>query len=154
MKYHLKLPDLSGRDPAFPKELRLEGYKRVRQDPGLDAWRDTTALFTQIGVPAERHGKAVAIGGPLEKVLAAGVMHVDLNGFAFNEMPSFRATGGESKNGDTTDAARMNWAIAKFASFFFGTLQRVYSPTGRSLLDAIYRPMPNNVRHDPQSLRN
>lgn len=154
MKYHLELPDLSGYDPAFAKALRLEGYKRVRQDPGLDAWRDTTALFTRIGVPAERDGKLVALGGPLGKVLAAGVIHVDLNGFAFKEMPSFRATGGESGNGDTTDAARINWAIAKFASFFFGTLQRVYSPTGRSLLDAIYQPMPNKVRHDPPSLRN
>jgi hypothetical protein len=47
----------------------------------------------------------------------------------------------------------MNWAIGKFASFFFGTLQRVYSPTASSLLDAIYRPSPNNVRHDPRSLQ-
>lgn len=153
MKYHLALPDLSGHDPAFPKELRLEGYKRVRQDPGLDAWRDTTALFTRIGVPGECDGKLEALGGSLGKLLAAGVIHVDLNGFAFKEMPSFTATGGEV-HGDTTDSARINWAIAKFASFFFGTLQRVYSPAGRSVLDAIYQPMPNKVRHDPPSLRN
>jgi hypothetical protein len=161
MNYHLSLPDLSRYDSSLPpEELHFKGYKRVRQDPGLDAWRDTTALFTQIGVPEKEHGKARPLGCDLIEARAAGVIHVDLNGLAFGEVPSFEVIGGEAaamKDAcvtGTTDAARMNWAIAKFASFFFGTLQRVYSPTARSVLDAVYRPLPNNVRHERSSLRN
>jgi choline dehydrogenase-like flavoprotein len=157
MYYDLSLLDRDGK--PVEDELRLRAYKRIREDPGLDAWRDTTALFTRLGVPERKDGQALPLGCKLAEVRAAGVVHVDLNGFAFHEVPSFEATGGETPQlkdaqvSGTTDAARINWAIAKFASFFFGTLQRVYSPTTRHVLDAIYRPMPNNVQHERQSPR-
>lgn len=135
-------------------ELRLEGYKRIRNDPGLDAWRDTTALFTRFGRPSLANGKKSRLGGPID-ACAAGVIHVNLTDFLYREVPSFQAIGGEGKlplppNFEvtgTTDPARLNWAAGKFISFFFGTLQRVYAPAAINVADALFQPVPNGVRH-------
>jgi choline dehydrogenase-like flavoprotein len=105
-------------------EWRLEGYKRIRQDPGIDAWRDTSALFTRVS-RAQPDGSW--------RALAAGVIHVDLTGFLYDQLPSFKVTG-------TRDPARVSWAIAKFGSFFFGALQRVYVPEAGALLQTLFKP--------------
>lgn len=142
MYYHLDVAETG---------LRLEGYKRVRDDPGLDAWRDTTALFTRFGKPL-----AAPFGAPLE-LLAAGVVHVDLTGFLYGELPAFSVRGGEGALRPeqatvigTEDPARITWALTKFSSFFFGTLQRVYSPVAVNVADALFQPIPNGVRHEPR----
>jgi choline dehydrogenase-like flavoprotein len=94
---------------------RLDGYKRVRDDPGLDAWRDTSHLFIRLLKDGKFQG--------------AGVVHVDLNGFLFRQLPSFRV--GHVRDGvlkPIDDPARIAWATGAFAAFFFGELQRVYLP--------------------------
>ncbi|MET0409737.1 MAG: GMC oxidoreductase, partial [Polyangiaceae bacterium] len=118
---------------------RLAGYKRIRQDPGLDAWRDTSALFTQIGRPRRgANGSLPELGKGQLDVIAAGVIHVDLTGFLYDQMPSFRVLG-------TTDEARRTWAITKFNTFFFGALQRVYAPEAQTALSALFGVKANDV---------
>jgi choline dehydrogenase-like flavoprotein len=132
MRYHLSFAD---------DHWRLDGYKRIRQDPGLDAWRDTSALFTRIGVPKpDEKGKIAPLGRGALDVRAAGVVHVDLTGFLYDQMPSFRVTGSD-------DPARQTWAIAKFNAFFFGALQRVYAPEAKTALETLFGAKANNVRY-------
>ncbi len=148
MYYHLALPE---------DVLRLEGYKRIRNDPGLDAWRDTTALFTRFGRPRVAGSP---LGSPIDAV-AAGVVHVNLTDFAYEEMPSFATIGGEGalprppglEVTGTQDPARVTWALGKFMAFFFGTLQRIYSPGARAASSALFEPLPNGVRHERPRLR-
>lgn len=152
MYYHLTVGDNDA--------LRLEGYKRIRNDPGLDAWRDTTALFTRVGRPHIVPGERPELGDPID-ALAAGVLHVNLTDFLYEEVRSFTTICGEEKLPrppdlkvtGTNDPARILWATAKFISFFFGTLQRVYSPAVLNGLDALLRPMPNGVRYERPTLR-
>jgi choline dehydrogenase-like flavoprotein len=106
----------------------IDGYKRVRDDPGADAWRDTSSLFVMI-----HEGTSAG-----SKVRGAGVVHMDLAGFLFGQIPSFEVTG-------TDDAARRTWAIAKFATFFFGSLQRIYLPGAALAFDTFFRIHPDNV---------
>ncbi len=114
MTYHLRLVDKPG--------YWLIGYKRIRNDPGFDAWRDTTTLFTRlVHVDDAKH----------EKIVGAGAIHVDLPRFAFGLLPSIEITG-------TKDPARITWATAKFAAFFFGELQRIYSPGTAATVEALF----------------
>jgi choline dehydrogenase-like flavoprotein len=129
---------------------RLEGYKRMRQDPGVDAWRDTSSLFTRIGTPRrDANDNAQPLG---EKdsidVKAAGVVHVDLMGLLYDQLPSFKATGVGDPCKDEVDAARATWAVSKFAGFFFGTLQRIYVPETKAALATLFDPRANQVRHE------
>lgn len=142
-------------------ELRLEGYKRVRNDPGVDAWRDTTALFTRFGRPkVDAAGVKRPLGEEIEPI-AAGVLHVNLTDFVYDEIASFETSGGERCAAPhppfevvgTTDPARMTWAAAKFASFFFGSLQRIYSPSAVSVLDAVLQPVTSGLRHERPARR-
>jgi hypothetical protein len=126
-------------------EWRLEGYKRVRDDPGLEAWRDTSTLFIKLlGPPGA--GAPTNGGGRHEAVRGAGVIRVELFDFLFRQLPSINAIG-------TKDAARASWAIAKFTAFFFGSLQRVYSPDTASLFDTLFRGHPSNVKTEPHRRR-
>jgi choline dehydrogenase-like flavoprotein len=97
----------------------LYGYKRVKDDPGFDAWRDTSSLFVQLfAVPDEPDLQALP--GPA-CLRGAGVIHVDINDFVFDQLASMKVTG-------TEDPARIAFALGKFTAFFFGALQRVYVP--------------------------
>jgi hypothetical protein len=122
---------------------RLEGYKRIQRQAGADAWRQTSNLFTKIGVPRLAEGGARVPFGERDslEVRAAGVVHVDLTGFLYDQLPSFEITG-------TKDPARTTWALGKFMAFFMGSLQRVYLPQVGSALDTLYRPLANNVQHE------
>jgi hypothetical protein len=86
---------------------RLTGSKHIRDDPGPDAWRDTSALFTTLETP--------------DVSPSYGVIHVGLDGFLFDQLPSFEVT-------NTDDPARIVWALSSFGAYFFGTLQRIYVP--------------------------
>jgi len=89
-------------------EWTLEGQKTIKDDPGFDAWEDTTKLKIK---KLTELGKKGGEGGEL--VLPAPAFF-DL------QLPSFKA--------DTDDPARQAWAMATFGKFFFGNLAAVYLP--------------------------
>ncbi|HEX7669927.1 MAG TPA: GMC oxidoreductase, partial [Polyangiaceae bacterium] len=134
----------------------LTGYKRIREDPGLDAWRDTSSLFLTLKGPgALPPSPAIpqASGVEAATVAGAGVVHVDLPGFLFNQLRSMEAgyvcvEGAERKFVPATDPALVTWAIAKFTAFFFGFLQRIYVPEVKTVLETAFRVNPSNVGHD------
>jgi hypothetical protein len=113
----------------------LHGYKRIRDDPGPDAWRDTSSLFVRLLSAA-----------PKSTLLGAGVVHVDLDGFLFHQLPSLRATGTDD------DPARAMWAKLTFATFFFGTLQRIYLPEVKTAIETLFGVNPSNLRTETGSL--
>jgi hypothetical protein len=126
MKYHLELV-VEGRRWA------LSGYKRLRDDAGIDAWRDASHLFVRVFEGLQLRG--------------IGTAHVDLNGFLFKQLPSIRV--GHVRDGKftpTTDPAQAVWAAGKFAVFFFGTLQRIYVPEVRTALGALFAVGTDNVQ--------
>ena len=132
MKYTLGFQDAEGRGWG------LWGYKRIRRRRGVDAWRATSALFCRL------YGPFLPGEGPAERPVAgAGVVHVDLTGFLFNQLPSMRVVPAEE------DPARKAWALARFASYFFGNLQRVYVPELGPALEAVLRTQLGDVRHHP-----
>jgi hypothetical protein len=96
----------------------LRGYKRIREQPALAAWRDTSTLFTWI----ERPGASAP--------MLAGVAHVELDDFLFKQLSSIEVTG-------TKDPARIAWATATFGAFFFGSLQRIYMPAIDAALQSL-----------------
>lgn len=113
MTYVLRFADTNG------KKWLLSGYKRIKDDPGLDAWRDTSSLFIRL----------FECGEEMCVFRGAGVVHVDLTGFLYDQLPSIEV--GRVEDGKfvaESDAARVAWATAKFAAFFFGSLQRIYAP--------------------------
>ncbi len=149
MYYHLDVPK---------KGLRLEAYKRVRNDPGNDAWRDTTALFTRVGTPRlDSNGQKLPFGSPLD-LLAAGVVHVDPHrGFCTGSCPHspFAAVKRPSAQARHRDGQRpipraSTGPSPSLARSSLAPLQRVYSPGAVSLADALFQPISNGVRHEPR----
>ena len=65
--------------------LTLSGLKKVRNDPGFDAWRDTTTLFVKL-LPGHVQDDS---GNPL----ALGIARITLPGF-IRQLTTFRSTGG------------------------------------------------------------
>jgi hypothetical protein len=126
------------------------GYKRIREHPAIDAWRDTSSLFvTLVGSRRDgRPGRSVARG--------AGVVHVDLPSFLFRQMPSitvgYAGGGPEGEFVPATDPAATVWAIAKFAAFFFGSLQRIYAPDLTNIVASAFRGDTSNLRYEPSRL--
>lgn len=132
MKYDLSFGDAAG------QRWTVTGYKRIARQPSVDAWRATSSLFCQLCGPFPPDGAA-----PRARALrGAGVVHVDLTSFLFQQLPSMEVTG-------TDDPARKTWAIATFSSFFFGTLQRIYMPGLGPALDTVLRAQLGDVRHHP-----
>jgi hypothetical protein len=133
MNYWVRFQDARG-------HWLLRGYKRICQDQGLDAWRDTTSLFVALfgptpgPFPFEQETK-----GP---IAGAGVVHMDLNGFLFKQLPSMKVLG-------TEDPARIVWATTKFATFFFGGLQRIYMPELRAALETLFAPKQERAVFEP-----
>jgi hypothetical protein len=118
----------------------IAGYKRIRNDPGLDAWRDTASLFVAVR--------------ELRSIVQAGVAHVELDTFLFSQIPSITITGATNPVTGQEDGARATWATAKFASFFFGTLQRIYLPEIDSIFASLFRnPMKKANYERPRSGR-
>jgi len=113
----------------------LEGYKRLRDDAALNAWRDTTSLFVRV---------KNAVDG---LVVSGGVVHVDLVGF-LHQLNSVRVVTKDEHGRQTDvhptldDPARTAWAIGTFGAFFFGALQRIYLPQLSSLLSVFGSPPP------------
>jgi cholesterol oxidase len=107
MHYRLWFADTAGHP------LTLRAHKTVTDDPGVDAWADTTTLFTEIlighVVPADDAGATVT---------AAGILRIKPLHFA-RQLTTFRTTGGSVR-----DRAG---GMASFGSFFMGQLWRVYA---------------------------
>jgi choline dehydrogenase-like flavoprotein len=104
------------------RRFELSGIKKLRDDPGADVWRDTTALFIHLrDLEQERD--------------YYGMLNVAMNHFLFKQMRSMQV--------DTVDAARAAWALSSFGAHFFGGLQSVYFP---ALDDAIRRFREMEVR--------
>ena len=84
MRYEVRLRHDSTGEP-----LTLYGFKLVENDPGFDAWRDTTTLFSRLyrgsGVPADEDDP--------ELTLAIGVLRIEPLSFA-RQMIGFRGIGG------------------------------------------------------------
>ncbi len=136
MKYDLTFRDHAGRD------WRLQGYKRIARQRGIDAWRATSSLHCLLRGPLPRGGA--------EPVAGAGVVHVDLTTFLTCQLPSMQVTGVRDPVTGEEDHARKAWALAKFGAFFFGNLQRIYLPELGSALDAVLRAQLGDVRHHPR----
>ena len=140
MKYRLTF-ELNGEPWA------LHGYKRMSLEPGVNAWRDTTSLFiTLLGPAAPGSSKATRVRG-------MGAIHVDLNGFLFGQLHSVTAEPAGGVNGahEPVDPARLTWAVAKFSSFFFGSLQRIYVPEVATLVDTLFHPRKTKVNYQRRS---
>jgi hypothetical protein len=138
MTYALSFSD------ASRQEWWIVGHKRIGAQPGVDAWRATTSLYCRLQGPFPRGTGPPASGHA--SVCAAGVVHVDLATFLYRQIPSMRVSAsrplrpagvGAAASGD--DPARTTWALLRFASFFFGSLQRIYMPEIGSALDAAIR---------------
>lgn len=141
MRYALSFRD----DRNRPWQIR--GIKLIRENPAFDAWRDTSSLFVTLHGPPDAGDTMQASEVKRMPIRGAGAAHVDLDGFLFHQLPSLRISPPD------TDPARAVWATLKFATFFFGTLQRIYAPEVNSMLTTLFKPHPNNVRHNPAVLR-
>jgi len=86
----------------------LDGYKEIRDDPGLDVWADNTTLFSTI-----RRGWS--LDGP---VLGQGIIHVKVADF-LEQLTTFRARNSPS-------ALTSAGYLEHFGEFFFGSLWQVY----------------------------
>ena len=84
----------------------LAGEKRVRNDPGLDLWKDTTTLYTTLHRGADKDGPVIGAG-----ILTLGVPQL------IALMSTLRPING----GDLT-------TIAAFGHFFAGALWDLYAP--------------------------
>lgn len=122
----------------------LRGKKRVRDDAGFDAWRDTSTLFVRLFGPFAARPDVTRFGWQQrycrqEQLAGSGAVHVDITRFLHRQLPSFEVF-------PTDDPARVSWAITKFATFFYGELQRIYMPELFTALDTFFRLRPSNIR--------
>lgn len=101
MRYRLWLRDLAG------APVTLYGFKEVRDDPGMDVWKDTSTLYITLlkgHVPPGEEGE----------VIGAGLLRILPQDFA-RQLTTFRA-------GGKGPAASM----AAFGAFFGKSLRDVY----------------------------
>ncbi len=99
---------------------RLEGFKDVHNDRGLDLWADTTTLFTTV-----RDEEA-----PDEAVVARGVLHIR----AIDLVPQVLSMRALNPRGI---GDRLS-ALLRFGSFFAGRLWHEYGPrAGRKPAGAV-----------------
>lgn len=106
MLYRLPFRDGAGHP------LTLLGEKHVRDDPGADAWRDTTTLYTRLV-----RGHVGAHEDPAELV-ASGIICIYPLDFA-RQLTTFRARG--------PSAGARAGALGAFAQAFLGNLWDVYA---------------------------
>jgi hypothetical protein len=93
-----------------PQLRRLWGSKLLVDDPGLDAWRDMTTLYSDIE-------------DDTGNVCLSGILRVSLQDFVNQQLPSYAV----DPNGTAglSDAQRA-LALARFLKRFFGDLARLY----------------------------
>jgi len=101
MRYRLWIRDLSG------APVTMSGYKMVRDDAGLDVWRDTSTLYITLA-------KGHVPPGDDGEVIGAGVLRILPFDFA-KQLTTFKASG-EGKLG----------SLASFGRFFMRSLRDIY----------------------------
>ena len=92
--------------------LTLSGYKVIRNDRGLDLWKDTTTLFVRLF-----KGHVDAAGEGAAELVAAGILRILIRDFA-RQLTTFRARG-------PSRGARTG-ALARFLTLFLGELWAIY----------------------------
>jgi choline dehydrogenase-like flavoprotein len=124
----------------------LVGHKEVEDDPGFDAWLDASTLYTEIyrgrvapldapaHQPRERDRRRRAPPGPgyPAPVVARGILRLGIVDFLNNQLQGLAAPG-------TDDPARVIWTLGSFGLFFFGSIQRIYSPQIERFLNLFSR---------------
>ena len=101
MRYRLWLRDLAG------APVTLYGFKEVRDDPGVDLWKDTSTLYVTLlrgHVQPDEDGE----------VIGAGLLRILPQDFA-RQLTTFRAGG----KGPVA-------SMARFGAFFGKSLRDVY----------------------------
>ena len=93
--------------------LTLSGYKDIQDDPGFDAWQDTTTLFTTI---YQDHVEAAQETS--SPVIATGIIHIHLLDF-MRQLTTFKVEG--------PTLADKAAAFARFGKLFMGSLWDVYA---------------------------
>jgi hypothetical protein len=120
----------------------LYAFKLIEDDPRLDVWQDTATLYTAIEDPSQKvsdnAGKeAIEHAGKqaieYNREIRRGILRVPANKFLKQQVKSLTVTG-------TTDDERRMWALAAFATFFFGNLAATYLPELKRL-PAVLRNM-------------
>jgi cholesterol oxidase len=109
MTYRLFMRDTNG------QPLTLSGFKSVQDNVGLDVWKDTTTLFTNIF-----GGHISQDQEPSAPVMAAGILRIKWLDF-LKQLTTFRTDG-------PTFSDRVE-AIDKFGKYFLGSLWEVYGPS-------------------------
>jgi len=122
MIYHLEFCERPG--------LELIGYKRINERPTLAGYRDVACLFVKL----VQRGSSAETSRPA--LVGAGAVHLEVFDFLSKQIPSIQATGSEDK-------ARKTWAVASFARFFFGTLQRIYMPEASTMFKTVFQGDPS-----------
>jgi cholesterol oxidase len=102
--YEMKL------DGANGQQLFVYGYKFVHDDPGLDAWKDTTTLFVTVC----ENGKP---GTPAGKLVAKGIITISLPDFA-KELTTIEIL-------NSSGTVQKLEAIARFGRVFAGQMLHI-----------------------------
>lgn len=102
MRYRMKMTSTEGNHYWF------EGIKYIKDDRGLDLWADTTTLYISVHEGATPGGK----------LLGRGVLHIHPADF----LKQLRATRAVNAHSATERLS----AVARFGSYFAGTLWDVY----------------------------
>lgn len=111
MRYTMTFQDRHG------QRLRLDGFKDVHNDPGIDIWTDTTTLFARVyrqDEPAEA-GTAAVVAEP---IVATGILRIRALDLV-PQLRSMRAVGARN-------AAESASALLAFGRFFFDRLWDEY----------------------------
>lgn len=90
------------------ESYRFVGIKHVAQDPGLDAWADTTTLYSTIYRGDSEEGE----------VVGSGILHLRIPDLA-RQMTTFRIIRGR-------DPVSWALALAGFSRYFAGSLWETY----------------------------
>jgi hypothetical protein len=120
--------------------LTLRGVKIVQNDPGFDAWRDTTTLYVR--VLSGHVGGREDVVSPADEAatLALGIARITLPAF-LRQLTTFRSTGG-SLTGELG-------AMLRFGAMFAGQLWRWYVPRPFPDDVSVSAPEPGTLSHPP-----
>ncbi len=116
MLYRLYFSDGAG------NPLTMSGFKRVKDDPGLDLWSDTSTLYIKlfkghVDADGESTGEQGPSGPQSGEIVAAGIITIYLLDFA-RQLTTFRTRGGSA--GDQLTA------LMAFGKLFLGKLWDIY----------------------------
>lgn len=104
------------------RSLTLSGFKDIKDDPGFDAWHDTTTLFTRIlkgEVSAEQEKELQTDFEAYKKlVVASGIITIHFADF-LQQLTTFHTEG--------PTLSDRNAARTRFCRLFFGKLWDVYA---------------------------